>query len=339
MSTDTRPLAVYTEMVDLDWPAGAALLEENGYRVEYIGSEDPEAIIAGAQGAEALLVEYATITAEIMDALPDLKIISLVNTGFDNCDVDAARERGIWVAALKGVSNEEVATHTLALMLSVVRELPFFQEKAAGGDWYAKPEISIPRLSEQRLGLIGLGRIGTHAATLAQNVFGEVIGYDPYLPDTEEVSQRLAEAGVRRTTLKEVLETSEVVSLHLPLTESTHHLIDADALARMRPGSTLINVSRGQLVDTAALLEAVDSGHLRGAGIDVLDPDEPAPVDHPLLGHPRIQVTPHIAYLSERTLSEYVRIHAQNVVSFRRNGSPDTPLFTPAHREPQRADR
>jgi D-3-phosphoglycerate dehydrogenase len=143
---------------------------------------------------------------------------------------------------------------------------------------------------------------------------------------------------VRRTTLEEVLETSAVVSLHVPLTESTRNLIDADALSRMRPGSYLVNVSRGQLVDSIALREAVDSGHLRGAALDVLD-TEPAPVDHPLLGHPRIHVTPHVAYFSERAIAEYVRIQAQNVVSFRRNGSPDTPLFTPAHREPGRADR
>lgn len=321
-----RPLAVYTDMEDIDYSAGVALLEENGYDVRYLGSQDPAVIMEQAKDAEALLVGYAPVTAEVMDAIPGLKIIALVSMGFDNVDLDAAKERGIWVSNLPGVATEEVASHALALALAVTREIPFFQGRVAEGDWNGRPETTVFRLSQERLGLIGLGRIGSRFGELASGVFGEVIGYDPYLPDTPATRDMLAKAGIRRTGLDEVLAESAVVSLHMPLTEETRHIINTESLAAMRPGSYLVNVSRGQLIDDGALRAAVDSGHIRAAALDVLDV-EPAPADHPLMGHPRILVTPHIGFLSDHTLAEYIRIQAQNVISQARTGAPDTPLF------------
>ncbi len=326
MSTKHRPLAVYTDMEDLDYSAGVALLEDNGYEVRYLGTQDPAVIAEQAKDAEALLVGYASVTAEVMDAVPGLKIIALVSMGFDNVDLDAAKERGIWVSNLPGVATEEVASHALALALAVTREIPFFQGRVAEGDWNGRPDSRVFRLSQERLGLIGLGRIGSRLGELASGVFGEVIGYDPYLPDTIATREALAKAGIRRTGLEEVLAESAVVSLHMPLSEETHHIINAESLAAMRPGSYLVNVSRGQLIDDDALRAAVDSGHIRGAALDVLDV-EPAPADHPLMGHPRILVTPHVGFLSDYTLAEYVRIQAQNVISQARTGAPDTPLF------------
>lgn len=321
------PLAVYTDMEDLDPSVGIELLEDHGYRVEYLQTTDPDAIVAGAQQAEALLVGYATVTATMMDALPNLKIIALVSSGFDNVDLEAARERDIWVTNLPGLAAEEVASHALALALAVLRELAFFNDKTAQGDWLSRPQLAPPRLSQTTLGLVGLGRIGSNVAQQARGLFGEVIGYDPHLPDTPETSARLASLGVRRVALKDLLAISGVVSLHLPLTAESHHLIDADALSAMPHGSALVNVSRGQLVDPDALLQAIERGHLRGAALDVLD-SEPAPADHILVGHPRILVTPHVAYLSDITLREYVRVQAQNVVSFKERGTPDYPIVS-----------
>ncbi|MDQ0819532.1 phosphoglycerate dehydrogenase-like enzyme [Arthrobacter sp. V4I6] len=321
-----RPLAVYTDMEDIDYSAGVALLEENGYDVRYLGSQDPTVIMEQAKDAEALLVGYASVTAGIMDAIPNLKIIALVSMGYDNVDLDAAKERGIWVSNLPGVATEEVASHALALALAVTREIPFFQGRVAEGDWNGRPETTVFRLSQERLGLIGLGRIGSRFGKLASGVFGEVIGYDPYLPDTPATRDMLAKAGIRRAGLDEVLAESAVVSLHMPLTEETRHIINVESLAAMRPGSYLVNVSRGQLIDDGALRAAIDSGHIRAAALDVLDV-EPAPADHPLMGHPRILVTPHIGFLSDHTLAEYIRIQAQNVISQARTGAPDTPLF------------
>ncbi|MEO6531728.1 MAG: C-terminal binding protein [Specibacter sp.] len=318
--------AVYTDMDDVEFGAGVALLAESGFSVDYLDTQDPARIAAEAHDATALLVGYASITAEIMDAMPSLKVIALLSMGFNNIDVEAARERGIWVTNIPGAATEEVATHALALTLAVARGLPFYSATVQSGQWNARDTLVPPRLSQIRLGILGLGRIGTRFAEMAAGVFGDVVGYDPALPDTPEVRQRLAEAGIRRTTLEEVRDTSTVLSLHMPLTDDTAEMINAAFLAKMPAGAFLINVSRGALVDSQALRDSVASGHLAGAGLDVLDVEPPAVGSHPLIGDPRILITPHMAYLSDFTDAEYVRQQAQNVASWKSTGRPDSPV-------------
>ncbi|MEO8219598.1 MAG: C-terminal binding protein [Specibacter sp.] len=318
--------AVYTDMDDVEFGAGVALLAESGFSVDYLDTQDPARIAAEAHDATALLVGYASITAEIMDAMPSLKVIALLSMGFNNIDVEAARERGIWVTNIPGAATEEVATHALALTLAVARGLPFYSATVQSGQWNARDTLVPPRLSQTRLGILGLGRIGTRFAEMAAGVFGDVVGYDPALPDTPEVRQRLAEAGIRRTTLEEVRDTSTVLSLHMPLTDDTAEMINAAFLAKMPAGAFLINVSRGALVDSQALRDSVASGHLAGAGLDVLDVEPPAVGSHPLIGDPRILITPHMAYLSDFTDAEYVRQQAQNVASWKSTGRPDSPV-------------
>lgn len=318
--------AVYTDMDDVEFGAGMALLEESGFSVDYLDTQDPARIAAEAHDATALLVGYASITAEIMDAMPSLKVIALLSMGFNNIDVAAARERGIWVTNIPGAATEEVATHALALTLAVARDLPFYSGTVQSGQWNARDTLVPPRLSQTRLGILGLGRIGSRFAEMAAGVFGEVVGYDPALPDTPEVRQRLAEAGIRRTTLDEVRDTSTVLSLHMPLTDDTAEMINAAFLAKMPAGAFLINVSRGALVDSQALHDSIAAGHLAGAGLDVLDAEPPAVGSHPLLGNPRILITPHMAYLSDFTETEYVRQQAQNVASWKSTGRPDAPV-------------
>lgn len=318
--------AVYTDMDDVDFRPGVRVLTDAGFAVDYLNSTDPAKITAAAHDATALLVGYAAVTAEMMDAMPALRIIALLSMGFNNIDVEAARERGIWVTNIPGAATEEVATHALALALAVVRNLPFYGAAVQSGDWNARDTTVPPRLSQSRLGIIGLGRIGTRFADMAKTVFGEIVGFDPVLPDTPEIRARLAEAGIRRTTLDEVQATSTVISLHLPLTDETAGMVDAGFLARMPQGSHLVNVSRGALVDSQALRDAVDSGQLAGAGLDVLDVEPPTPKTHPLLGHPRILITPHVAYYSVFTEGEYVRQQAGNVASWQSSGRPDSPV-------------
>ena len=318
--------AVYTDMDDVEFLAGIRLLEDCGFSVDYLNTQDPARIVAEAHDATALLVGYASITAQVMDAMPSLKVIALLSMGFNNIDVEAARERGIWVTNIPGAATEEVATHALALTLAVTRGLPFYSATVQSGQWNARDTLAPPRLSQTRLGILGLGRIGTRFAEMAAGVFGDVVGYDPVLPDTPEVRQRLAEAGIRRTTLEEVRGTSTVLSLHMPLTDDTADMINAGFLAGMPAGSFLINVSRGALVDSQALHDSIAAGHLAGAGLDVLDTEPPAQGEHPLLGNPRILITPHMAYLSDFTESEYVRQQAQNVASWKFTGRPDSPV-------------
>jgi len=323
-----RPVAVYTDAEDIDSSAGMQLLRDAGFEVRFLQSQDPDVIAAEAHDAQALLVGYAPVTAELIDRLPNLKVISLISMGFDNVDLDAATSRGIWVANLPGVATEEVATHALALALAAIRNIPFYERSLPRGGWLEQPTVVPPRLSATTLGIIGLGRIGMTFGAMASRIFGDVVGYDPLLPDTEETRRRLAEAGIRRAGLDEVIRGSRVLSLHVPLTDETRHMINAASLATMQPGSFIVNVSRGQLIDSAALKAAVDSGRLAGAALDVLDV-EPAGPEHPLIGAgPGIIVTPHVAFLSDWTLREYVRLQAEHVLEWFRDGQPSQPVNT-----------
>ncbi|MGJ8720537.1 MAG: C-terminal binding protein [Salinibacterium amurskyense] len=329
MSTSSGDVlrAVYTDLDGTDFSAGRDLLSAAGFEVSYLDSLDSEAIVAGAAGASALLVGYAQITRSMMERMPSVKVIALMSMGFDNVDVDAATEHGIWVTTIVGAATEEVATHALAMALHLTRGITFSQQAVVFDRWNERDTLVQPRLSELTLGLMGLGRIGMKFAELARPLFGEIIGYDPFIPDTEETRERFAAAGVRRVDSDAVRSQSDVLSLHLPLTNDTANMVDADFLSSMKPLSYLINVSRGGLVDSAALRASLDSGHLAGAGLDVLDV-EPPTAEHPLLGHPRALITPHIAYFSGRSEAEYVRLQAQNVVSWASTGTPDTPLVS-----------
>ncbi|RGE24183.1 C-terminal binding protein [Leucobacter sp. wl10] len=325
----TRPLAVYTDVDDTDPAPGIRLLEGHGFEVRVLGTRDPERIIAGARDAVALLPGYAPVTREIIEALPQLRIVSLMSMGFDYVDVDAATERGVWVSNVPGAATEEVATHALAILLSSVRQLPFYTASANPVDWNERAAAAPPRLSETTLGIVGLGRIGRELARIARPLFGSVMGYDPLLPDTPEVRADLAALDVRRVELEEVRRSADVLSLHLPLTPRTERMVDARFLAEMPRRSVLVNVSRGGLIDGAALADALDSGHLSGAALDVLD-QEPPTSDHPLLGRDDVVLTPHIAYFSARTEIEYVRIQAQNAVALLATGAPESPVNRPA---------
>lgn len=324
----SKPIAVYTDNEDMDPTPGIRLLEEHGFDVRYLRTLDPDRILAEARDADALLVGYAPIPQRVILGLPRLRIISLVSMGFDNIDVEAARSRGVWVTNLPGVASEEVATHALSLILTTVRQLPFFR-RSITEDWNARPETLPFRLSQRTLGIVGLGRIGAKLAALAKPLFGEIVGYDPYVEADAGARARLEALGVRIAGLDEVLSHSDVVSLHLPLTAETHHLIREQTLSRMRRGSYLVNVSRGQLVDADALVAALDSGALAGAGLDVLE-TEPAVVGDALIAHEHTVVTPHVGFLSDFTQGEYIRVQAQNVVSLFESGATETtPVVDP----------
>ncbi|WP_427870802.1 C-terminal binding protein [Leucobacter luti] len=329
MSAAQAPLAVYTDTDDTDVTAGVALLEAAGYEVRILETRDAAEIIAGARDAEVLLLGYAPIPREVIEALPNLRLIALMSMGFDFVDLEAASERGVYVTNVPGAATEEVATHALATMLYAVRQLDFYLASATPERWNERAETAPHRLSETTLGIVGLGKIGQELARLAGPLFGRIVGYDPLLPDTEEIRDRLAALGVERTSLEEVRRAANVLSLHLPLTPETEHMVDAEFIAEMPAGAYVVNVSRGALIDDAALAAALDAGHLAGAALDVLAV-EPPPADHPLLGRSDVVLTPHIAYFSRRTETEYVRIQAQNAVTMRETGTPDSPVNRPA---------
>ena len=307
------PLAVYTDVVEVDPAPGIRVLEAAGFDVRVLGTADPVRIAAEAADADALLIGYSRVGADLLAAMPRLGIVATQSVGYDMVDVAAAAAQGVWVSNVPGAATEEVAVHALAMALSLLRGLPLLDRAVRAGRWDAA-EFPLRRPSTTTLGILGLGRIGRRLAGLAGGgVFGRVVGHDPVL-DTWP-------AGVERLERDALLAEADVISLHLPLTADTERLIDRAALERMRPGALLVNVARGALVDAEALLEALDTGRLGGAALDVLDTEPPAASD-PLLRHPRTLITPHAAYYSDRAAEDYVLGQARNVVAWAREGRP-----------------
>lgn len=244
--------------------------------------------------ADAVFITTHTMDAARLDALgDDVRAIGRIGIGLDAIDLAASRHRGIAVVHAPGYATNEVATHTVALVLAaqrrVVEVLPAGRDRWS--DWAsAKP---IEPLDEATLGLVGGGRIGIEVARLMRPLVGDIVMFDPYL--------RADPDGARRVpSLDELLGQSDIISLHLPLTDDTRGLIGADAIAKMRAGTIIVNTARGALLDSQAAADALSSGHLGGVAVDVLESEQPEP-DHPLLNAPRAIVTPHIAWYSERS--------------------------------------
>ena len=247
--------------------------------------DDPYRDLPAATGIVASQHVY---DAALMNRAPELKVISRTGIGYEKVDVAAATERGIAVCIAPDGPTVSTAEHTIALMMMVAKNIKHSEQELRGGgsDFYARHTgIELEGLT---LGLVGYGRIARHVARIAAAVGMDVIAYDPYLDPDMFADARSA------VSLDELLAKAAVVSIHIPLTDENQGLFDAALLAKMKPGSILINTARGGLVDLNALEAALEEGHLFGAGLDVTEP-EPLPCDHPLLARTDVVVTPHVA--------------------------------------------
>lgn len=242
--------------------------------------------------AEALVVALQRVDADLLNSFGEsLRVVGRAGIGLDSVDLEAARERGIAVINEPDYATEEVATHALALLLAVHRQLAAGDAAARHG-WFPTTGLgSVAPLSELTLGVIGAGRIGRHFVRIARALFRDILVCDPFAD--------LAPEGTTATDLDDLIRRSAVVSMHLPLTPTTRHLLDASRLRLMRPGAVVINVSRGGLIDEEALARALASGELAGAGLDVFE-QEPLAASSPLLSAPNILLTPHVAWASSR---------------------------------------
>lgn len=302
-----------------DWEFDDLEIERSGLAaagVELVDAQcrTPEEVVAAVQesGARALLVQYAPIDAQVLRSV-DVGIVARYGVGVDNVDLEVAAQVGAIVCNAVGYGDEEVATHAASLALAALRSVPFHDRDVRAGGWDYKRGRPMPRVSERTLGVLGLGRIGQELVRLLGQFFGRVVAADPFLPE-----DRWPEA-VESCTVAEVLAAADVVSLHLPLSDQTRHLIDDDALATMQPGSILVNTARGGLVDEDAVVRALDRGHLSAAALDVLE-TEPAPADHPLRTHPRAIVTPHTAWYSDESERVLRRMAVANVAAWATGG-------------------
>jgi D-3-phosphoglycerate dehydrogenase len=315
-----RVLVTDAEFASLDLEA--AVLAEDGHELVVARCRTAAEVAEAARGADALLVQYAPVTEEVFTAAPSVRLVSRYGVGVDSVDLDAARRHGVWVCNVPDYGTAEVALHAVAMLLALVRNLPGHDREVRRHRWDYALGGPLRRPGGLTLGVVGLGRIGRLTAERAAPWFGRCVGYDPHLP--EQAWPPVAE----RAGLEEVFTLADAVTLHLPLTPESAGLVGDDLLGRMPPGSLLVNTARGGLVDPDAVVRALDAGRLAGVALDVL-PQEPPDWDHPLIGHPRALLTPHVGWYSEESETELRRKTAQNVVEWARTGTPLYPVVGP----------
>ena len=294
-----------------------ALFEPAGHEILVAQCKTEDDVIAHGKGCRAILLQYAPITGRVVNALPDLGIVSRIGAGYDTVDTDACEKAGVWVANSPDYGVGEVATHALALALASIRNIVAYDRDIGRGTWYFMSSGTLSRPSLMTLGIVGLGRIGKRMAHISRNVFKRVVAYDPYLIDGD------FPAYVERVhSLTDLAAQSDVVSVHTPLTAETRGMLDARFFGAMKPGTTFVNTARGAIVNIPDLASAVESGRVRGAGLDVL-PEEPVPRDSPLIEDPRVILTPHAAFYSVEAEKELRRKAAQNIVTWLATGRPE----------------
>jgi len=260
--------------------------------VRWVDGPDREKLLAAVPEADALLVRSATtVDAEVLGAAPKLKIVARAGVGLDNVDVDAATERGVLVVNAPTSNIHSAAEHALALLLAAARQITAADASLRAHTW-KRSSFSGTEIFGKTVGVVGLGRIGQLVAQRLAAFGAHIVAYDPYVS-----AARAAQLGIELLSLEELLGRADFISVHLPKTPETAGLIDKEALARTKPGVIIVNAARGGLVDEAALAEAVTSGHVRAAGIDVFS-TEPC-TDSPLFDLPQVVVTPHLGASTE----------------------------------------
>ena len=267
---------------------------------EYLTAQSPSAddILAVARDADAILVTYAKLPGELLRQLTRCKAIGRFGLGVDNIDLPAAKELGIAVNYVPDYCLREVSDHAMALLLALARKITLANKLVQSGRWEVPPLVPLRRLEGQTLGLIGFGNIPRALAPKAKAFGLQVLTHDPFIK-----AEALSAAGVGGVSFDDLLARSDFVSVHAPLLSATRGLMNAAAFAKMKKGAFLINTARGPLVDEAALIAALDSGHLGGAALDVVN-TEPLAKDSPLIGRDNVILTPHTAFYSVEALEE-----------------------------------
>lgn len=273
----------------------------------------PQQVVERCVGAEAVITNKVMITDEVMAALPQLKYVGILATGYNVVDIDAAHRRGITVTNIPAYSTDSVAQMTFAHILNITNRVEHYAMEVREGKWSAHPDFCywntpLPELAGKTLGIVGLGNTGMRVACIAH-----AFGMDVFAM-TSKNAAGLPE-GIQKTTLQGLLATSDILSLHCPLNDETFHLINAQTIAMMKRGAILINTGRGPLVDEEAVAKALDEGQLMAYGADVMA-QEPPQKNHPLFSHPHAFLTPHIAWATREARERLIVIAANNLKAF-----------------------
>ena len=275
-----------------------------------------ERLVEAAAGADAVVTDINTpVTEAALDAL-DLDVVVRSAVGVDNVDVAAAAERGVAVTRVPDYCTDEVATHSVTLLLSCLRSLKPYDDAVASGEWSWEAGAPVRRVSASTIGLLSFGPIAERAAEQLSGFGADLVAYDPFVEADE-----MAAHGVEKVEFEALFDRADHVGVYAPLTDATRGIVDADALSRLSDDSVLVNVSRGPVVDADALLDALESGGIKATGLDVLD-EEP-PEDDPLVGRDDTVVTPHAAWYSEEARDDLNRSGAADVAAVLNGETPE----------------
>lgn len=293
---------------DLSWTELKTLCE-----CEIYDRTLPSQVLERAAGAEVVLTNKTLLHEEQLSALPHLKYIGVMATGYNVVDIEAARQRGILVSNIPAYSTNSVAQLVFAHLLNIAQQVQHHNEAVHSGRWIQSPDfcfwdMPLLELHGLKMGIVGLGHTGLATARIALGFGMEVYAYTSKSP-------LQLQAEIHKMELDELFRQCDVISLHCPLTDSTRHLVNAERLATMKPTAILINTARGPLVDEAALAAALNAGTIAAAGVDVLS-EEPARADNPLLAAKNCYITPHIAWGSSAARQRLMQILVENVKSY-----------------------
>jgi D-3-phosphoglycerate dehydrogenase len=325
-----RPLIVVTDSPFPNLDPAREILSKIGADLRLVEKPTPDAIALATRDADGVMVTYAKIAAETIWKMDRCRIISRFGIGVDNIDIAAATEKGITVTKVPDYCIDEVSDHTLALLLAMVRKIPFSNSLSHSGRWEMPAVVPIHRLRGTVLGLVGFGRIPQLVAPKAAAFGIKVITSDPYIS-----GEVLARAGVQRVDFTELVKVSDYISIHTPLAPETHHLFNAEVFRAMKPTAYLINTARGPIVDEDALARALDLGQLAGAALDVLS-QEP-PTESRLFGRDNLILTPHMSFYSVESLVELQTKAAEEVVRAINGEEPRNPVNPDALKRASRA--
>ena len=297
---------------------------------------DPATLQREVVGADALIIRTGgVVDAALLDKGDKLKVVGRHGVGYDQIDVPAATARGIQVVYTPGANTQSVAEHVFALMIGLSRHFPRMTAGLIAGNYHIRTSLTGREIAGKTLGIIGFGRIGRLVGKIAHHGFGMKVLYHDIVPAPAEVESI---ANARRTSLDELLESSDYVTLHVPLDSTTRRMINRETLAKMRPDAILLNTCRGPVVDEEAVAEALDSHRLWGYGADVFAVEPPLP-GHKLIGRDDVMVTPHSAAQTEEGLRTMAVTIATDVVGILRGNLPMNPVNDPAEVTKVRRER
>lgn len=299
---------VVTDYTFVDLESERQIIEGAGGLLTAFQCRTEEDVIRQASEADGLLVQWAPITRSVIGNLRNCKVVVRYGIGIDNVDLDAARDHGITVCNVPDYCINEVADHTMALALSLLRQITAADRTLRSGRWNPQPERPILAPDQMTFATIGFGRTAQAVLNRARGFCFNLATFDPYLPTSVQVAEDVAPLD-----LDNLLTSADIISLHVPLNEKTHHLINEATLARMKRHVLLVNTARGGLIDTVALANALNKGTIAGAGLDVFEA-EPLAANHPLLACENLIATPHVAWYSEQSMAQLQKMAAEEVM-------------------------